>query len=100
MPTLTPLSPRVPSLLPSELIAAARAERAKREKARRHLLDFGLYAWPSFEVRPHRALIASALEGALERRWTRLMIFLPPQYGKSTLVSQIFPAWWLGRQPD
>jgi hypothetical protein len=30
----------------------------------------------------------------------RLMILTPPQVGKSTLVSQFFPAWYLGRNPD
>ena len=30
----------------------------------------------------------------------RLMIFLPPQHGKSELVSRRFPAFVLGRDPD
>jgi hypothetical protein len=30
----------------------------------------------------------------------RLMIFIPPQYGKSELVSRSFPAWYLGRNPE
>jgi hypothetical protein len=81
-------------------VQQARAEKARRVKARRHFLDFCQYVWPGFQDRPHRALIASALEGALERRWTRLMIFVPPQYGKSTQVSRMLPAWWLGRLPD
>lgn len=28
------------------------------------------------------------------------MIFLPPQHGKSSLISLYFPAWYLGRHPD
>ncbi len=30
----------------------------------------------------------------------RLMVFMPPQHGKSTLISQYFPAWHLGIFPD
>lgn len=30
----------------------------------------------------------------------RLMVFLPPRHGKSWLVSQYFPAWYLGMFPD
>ena len=32
--------------------------------------------------------------------WSRLMIFLPPQHGKSEIVSRLFPAWSLGRNPN
>lgn len=28
------------------------------------------------------------------------MVFMPPRHGKSTLLSQYFPAWFLGRWPD
>lgn len=90
----------MPLIIHPQQLVRIRAELAKRERARRHFLPFCQYIWPGFEVRPYRALIASALEGALERRWTRLMIFVPPQYGKSFLVSRHFPAWWLGRLPD
>lgn len=30
----------------------------------------------------------------------RIMIMVPPQHGKSTLSSQYFPAWFVGRNPD
>ena len=90
----------MPKVITTPQLAGMRAELARRELARRHFLPFCRYLWPGFEVRPYRALIASALEGALDRRWTRLMIFTPPQYGKSQLVSRYFPAWWLGRLPD
>ena len=30
----------------------------------------------------------------------RLMVFMPPQHGKSELVSRRFPAFLLGRNPD
>lgn len=30
----------------------------------------------------------------------RLMVFMPPRSGKSQLISQYFPAWYLGHNPD
>jgi hypothetical protein len=70
-----------------------------REAARARLIPFCQYMWPGFVARPHRQLIASALEMCEARRIKRLMIFCPPQYGKSELVSRSFPAWYLGRNP-
>ena len=37
----------------------------------------------------------------LDARWIRrLMIFFPPQHGKSELTSRNFPAWYLGNHPN
>lgn len=30
----------------------------------------------------------------------RLMVFMPPQHGKSETVSHFFPAWYIGRHPE
>lgn len=45
-------------------------------------------------------LIASTLDRVVSGDLTRLMIFAPPQHGKSELVSVRLPAFWLGRRPD
>ncbi len=45
-------------------------------------------------------LIASYLERVAKGELKRLMIFSPPQHGKSELASVRFPAWWLGKRPD
>jgi len=85
----------------------ARGELARRQLARRHLLDFARYVAPWY--RPAR--VHEAIAGALERvaRFIetegregvgRLMVFMPPRHGKTALVSQFFPAWLLGRMPD
>jgi predicted phage terminase large subunit-like protein len=31
---------------------------------------------------------------------SRLMVFMPPGHGKSSLISDTLPAWWLMRRPD
>jgi len=38
---------------------------------------------------------------AVERQESpRLMVFAPPQFGKSDIVSRLYPAWVLGKHPD
>jgi predicted phage terminase large subunit-like protein len=47
----------------------------------------------------HIKQIAQALEDVEEGKIKRLMIFMPPRHGKSMITSEIFPAWYLGRNP-
>lgn len=54
------------------------------------------------------ALAVSPASQALDRKLVdvargkikRLMIFMPPSHGKSMLVLQFLPAWYLGTFPD
>lgn len=56
---------------------------------------------PQFNVQAmHIKKIAKALEDVEQGKIKRLMIFLPPRHGKTTLASEMFPAWFLGRNPD
>ena len=70
--------------------------RARRELARRHLIDFALYVDPMFEPARHLRKVAEYLEAIRSREIKRLMIFAPPRHGKSKLTSELFPAWSLG----
>ena len=45
-------------------------------------------------------MIGSYLDRVLKGKIHRLMIFAPPQHGKSELASVRFPAYWLGHRPD
>jgi predicted phage terminase large subunit-like protein len=55
---------------------------------------------PKFDDTPsHIKQIAQALEDVEEGKIKRLMIFMPPRHGKSTLTSEMFPAWYMGRNP-
>lgn len=47
----------------------------------------------------HRQM-CDALDDLLEGTTKRLMIFCPPQHGKSEVVSRCFPAFALGRNPN
>ncbi|BDD81470.1 hypothetical protein TPB0596_12330 [Tsukamurella pulmonis] len=52
-----------------------------------------------FNVRAHTEVIDDALVWTEETPDAALMIWTPPQVGKSALSSRIFPAWWLSRRP-
>ena len=74
------------------------AER-KARASRTSLIEYTKATFPLYDAASHVREIASYLE-AIERRETdRLIIVEPPRHGKSLLVSQRFPAWWLGRSP-
>ena len=83
-------------------------EKARREKARRSLLAFCRYVMPAYPAQArHLQLLTEALED-VERYVAssgaegcgRLMVFMPPRYWKSQTSSVLFPAWFLGRNPD
>ncbi len=85
----------------------ARAERAAREKARRHLIEYSCYVAPWYRPARHHRLVAEKLEQVLryietegEEGIGRLMIFEPPRHGKSAQISRLFPSWLLGKHPD
>lgn len=48
----------------------------------------------------HHRLIANYLEAIERGEINRLIIETPPRHGKTMLVSQYFPAWYLGRHPE
>ena len=69
------------------------------QKARTNLIDFAKHVYPGYEAPDHVVKIAEALQRVEAGEIRRLMIFMPPRHGKSLLCSQIFPCWFLGRDP-
>ena len=53
-----------------------------------------------YEVQRFHAVIAAALEELEAGRYKRLIISLPPRHGKTQLASKMFPAWFMGRNPQ
>ena len=53
----------------------------------------------SYIVGEHHRLIASALEDVVKGQCTKLIINLAPRYGKTCLVSQMFPAYGFAINP-
>lgn len=84
----------------TDLRALAAGRLLARRNARAGLLDFTQYTYPQYVADPVHALIASTLDRVVAGELTRLMIFAPPQHGKSELTSVRLPAFWLGQRPD
>lgn len=91
----------MPSLKPQdelELLFLYEMERV--EAARNSLIDFTLYTKPDYETNWHHNVIAHKIDMWVRGDIDRLMVFAPPQHGKSELVSRRLPAYLLGRDPD
>lgn len=91
----------------------AKRETLRREAARRFLIHYAEYVAPWYSVQRFHKLIAKKLEDVEfyiahkgkpsadgRKGIARLMVQVPPQYGKSTLVSRLFPSWFMGRNPN
>lgn len=70
------------------------------ELARRHLRDFISYTRPGYEWNWHHTHLCDAMDQVLAGTIPFLMVFMPPQCGKSEIVSRLFPPYALGREPD
>src|SRR3990167_447055 len=66
---------------------------------RDNFLEFATSMDPSYTTPRHIKAIAEQLEKIERGETTRLIITMPPQRGKSRTVSEMFPAWLLGRNP-
>jgi len=72
----------------------------KQEKARRNLINFTRYTFPDYEDNWHHRLLAKKLDKVVSGDIRRLMVFMPPRYGKTELASRRLPAYMLGKNPD
>jgi predicted phage terminase large subunit-like protein len=81
----------------------ARKELAERELARRKLLRFVLRMYPKYLAGWFHIDLCERLErfyqAIVDGKSPRLMLSVPPRHGKSFLVSEMGPAWFLGRNP-
>jgi hypothetical protein len=68
--------------------------------ARLTLLDFTTFTKPDYLTNWHHKVVAGALDKVLAGECRRLLITMPPQNGKTELVSRRFPAYALGRKPN
>jgi predicted phage terminase large subunit-like protein len=88
----------------SQLPEAVQRELAERELARRHFLDYVLRMRPTgYQAGWVHRLVCEKLEqflqDVIDLKGPRLMLFMPPRVGKSTLASEEFPSWVLGKYP-
>ena len=74
-------------------------ERFKR-RAQKSFPLFLCYSNPQYELRWFHRLIAQKCQELLEGKIKNLMVLMPPQHGKSEIVSRNFPAFAFGQNPD
>ena len=64
--------------------------------------DLALYAaalYRGFALPQHLRTLVETLEAVERGELDRVIITIPPRHGKSLITSQLFPAWFLGRNP-
>ena len=108
-PDVSPLDPDPPPTnkrtapLPTNT-AMAQKELAQRALARKHMLPFIERFNPKYSAGWVHKDICQRLEkfsrDVAEQKSPRLMLFMPPRAGKTTLASIGFPAHHLGNYPD
>ncbi|GAB3935313.1 terminase large subunit domain-containing protein [Larkinella terrae] len=76
------------------------SELISRRLARNNFRDFIPHIRPQYSAQWFHEVIADKLQAVYERKIQKLMIFVPPQHGKSELSTRSFPAWILGRSPN
>lgn len=73
---------------------------ARAELARRNFSDFITYTKPDYHFNWHHYAICDKLSQFAQSKIKKLMIFVPPQHGKSELSTRRFPAYILGLNPN
>ena len=71
-----------------------------RALARRYFYFFCTYVYPDFITAPHHLEICDALDDVVAGKIKRLHVALPPRHSKSLLISELFPGFWFGHNPD
>lgn len=64
------------------------------------LLCYAAMQFPGYKIGKMHEVLAEYLEAVERGEITRLMVFAPPRHGKTQIVSEFFPSWFLGRNPD
>jgi len=65
-----------------------------------NLLSYASLMFNNYKIALHNSEIAKKLMAVERGDITRLMIFTPPRHGKTLLTSELFPSWYIGRNPD
>lgn len=62
--------------------------------------SFLVYSNPKYQLEWFHRLIADSCQRLFEGEIKNLMVFIPPQHGKTEVLSRNFPAWALGKDPS
>lgn len=73
--------------------------KAYQELARRDFNSFVKYTKPDYRVNWHHNVLMDACDKFAKKEIKKLMVFMPPQHGKSEIVSRRLPSYLLGVNP-
>lgn len=80
-----------------ESISLRDVEKALAQKC---VIDFTTWTFPKYRAEWFHEALARKLDDFASGKIKRLMVFMPPQHGKSELVSRRLPAYLLGVNPE
>lgn len=77
------------------------AKEAKKELARRHFRDYVVHVHRgNYTHFRHTEYICERIHPIAEGESKRIIIELPPRHGKSMTVTESFPSYYIGKNPD
>ena len=81
-------------------LAGELTTRSEYKKIYDDLIAFCRHMQPDYIVGAHHRKLANMLMAIERGEKDRICVNIPPRHGKSQLVSIMFPAWFLGRNPN
>ena len=78
----------------------ARAELARRELARRKILNFTQYTMTDYEANWHHKEYCTQIDKFIKGETKKLMVFMPPQHGKTEISTRRLPSYIVGQDPN
>lgn len=75
-------------------------EERQRDEARQSILEFTKYTKHDYSVNWHHDTYCQKIDDFITGKIKNLMVFMPPQHGKSEISTRRTPAMILGKNPD
>ena len=88
------------TLIKTKLQIENEYKQLRKVKARKHFQNFVSYTYEDYQMEWFHKCVCAYLQALYEGSIKKLMIFIPPQHGKSELSSRRFPAWCIGQNPN
>ncbi len=77
-----------------------RERRTALTSGRTNMIDFARRVYPGFKVGPHHRKLAKIFQDVIDGKKKRVIINIAPRMGKSEFSSYLFPAYFLGNDPN
>ena len=95
-----PSWPKSPQPMSSVTRRTAAEELLARRAARKQVAAFVGFTKPDYILKPFHEAIARALDAFEAGETRKLMVLMPPQHGKTELVTRRYTSYRLGTQPN